>query len=122
MPISSRTKRVDFLLYSDAGTDGIASTTYTRSPSAASDGKRWAAKEAVNARESVVAMQNQKEVSWEFELSEFDGALLSVNDAIRESGTIYKVTGLKPVEQMGERFVVASALEVGDEVYSSVVE
>jgi hypothetical protein len=122
MPISSRTKRVDFLLYSNTGSDGIPGTTYTRTPSTASDGRYWAAKEAVNARESNVAMQSGSEVSWEFEVSREDGALLNVRSAIRESGTIYKITGLKPVEQMGERFVVASALEAEREIYDSVVE
>jgi head-tail adaptor len=122
MPIATRIHRIDLLKWSDVGADGLANTRYTRLKSDASDGRYWAAIEAVNARESNIAAQMQTEVTYEFEVSRAVGRLLSTNDALRYQGVVFKILGLKPVEQMGERFVVVSALEVGDEVYNNIVE
>lgn len=59
MTVSLRTKRVGVYAYSDTGSGGLVAHTYTKVPSAASDGNWWASRGVPTGKEALVAQQSE---------------------------------------------------------------
>ena len=69
MPVSLRKFRAIVATYTDTGSDGVVSSTYTKSASSDSDGLWWCAKGVPSGRETTTGMKADERIDAVLEFS-----------------------------------------------------
>jgi hypothetical protein len=112
MSIATRDQRVRLYTYSDAGSNGIVSSTYTFSV------ERWARKESPTGREVLLAEASQYKTDAVFTFG--DEVAVPSRGLLKHGDTYYEVRGILPRRATREIHVLSETIDVAQSGYTVV--